>query len=69
MEAGEIKSGAVVKILRRDAEIGRGKIRELQQAKTKTTEVKEGTEFGAMVECKIEIAPGDRLESFQIVRK
>jgi hypothetical protein len=29
----------------------------------------EGQEFGAMVESKIEIAPGDRLESFKVVEK
>ena len=64
---GSIALGNNVKILRRDSEIGRGKIRELQQAKIKTEKVEEGTEFGALVESKIEIAPGDVLEAVSLV--
>ncbi len=66
---GEINLGAMVKILRRDAEIGRGKIRELQQSKVKADTVLEGNEFGMLVESKIEIAPGDVLESIVLVTK
>ncbi len=69
VEDGLIALGATIKILRRDAEIGRGKIRELQQQKANVSDVKSGTEFGAMVESKIEIAAGDRLESFVTVTK
>ena len=58
-----------LKILRREMEIGRGKLKELQQAKVKTSEVAEGAEFGAMVESKIEIAPGDTLEAVILVTK
>ena len=69
VEQGEIKIGAEVKILRRDFEIGRGRVRELQKQKNKVSEVPEGQEFGAMVESKMELAPGDRLEAFQVVEK
>ncbi len=69
VESGTIKLGAEVKIMRRDFEIGRGRIRELQRQKNKATDVPEGQEFGAMVESKIEITPGDRLEAFTIVEK
>jgi translation initiation factor IF-2 len=69
VEKGQILIGSEVKILRRDFEIGRGRVRELQRFKNKASEVSEGEEFGAMVESKIEIAPGDRLESFKIVEK
>jgi translation initiation factor IF-2 len=55
--------------MRRDFEIGKGRVRELQKQKNKVSEVPEGQEFGAMVESKFEIAPGDRLESFKIVEK
>jgi translation initiation factor IF-2 len=71
---GRVESGTVsmhdeVKVMRRDTEIGRGHIRELQQMKEKVGTVEEGKEFGAMIESKIEIAPGDRVEAFHIVTK
>jgi translation initiation factor IF-2 len=69
VEKGQLMLGAEVKILRRDFEIGRGKIKELQRFKNKAEEVGDGQEFGTLVESKIEIAPGDRLESFQVVEK
>lgn len=59
----------IVKIMRRDFEIGRGKIINLEKAKTKTKEVEEGAEFGMMLESKIEIAEGDIIESFNITQK
>ena len=65
----EISVGHRVKILRRETLIGEGLIRELQQAKVKTSSVQEGFEFGAMVEAQIELAPGDVIEDFIIVEK
>jgi translation initiation factor IF-2 len=64
MEEGEMKSGGVVEISRRDSVIGNGKIKELQIQKIKTDIVKEGSEFGMMVESKIELAPGDILHAY-----
>ena len=69
VEKGELLIGAEVKITRRDFEIGRGKVRELQKFKNRVSEVPEGQEFGAMIESKIDIAPGDKFESFKIVEK
>jgi translation initiation factor IF-2 len=69
VEKGTLANGAEVKILRRDFEIGQGRIRELQRQKNRVNEVPEGQEFGVMVESKIDIAPGDRLEVFHIVEK
>lgn len=69
MEEGKIKTGENIKILRRDEEIGRGKVKELQKQKSKTGEVNQGDEFGLSVETKVEIAPGDHVETFQIVKK
>ena len=66
---GTIGLGDEFKIMRRGAEVGNGKIRELQQQKVKTNEVVKDREFGAMAEAKIEIAPGDVLETFVIVKK
>jgi translation initiation factor IF-2 len=62
VESGRLALGSQVKIKRRDAEIGEGKVRELQQQKNATEEVREGSEFGAMIVSNIEIAPGDHIE-------
>lgn len=69
VQTGSIKVGSEVKIIRREAEIGRGKIKELQQTKLRTDEVNEGFEFGCMIESKIEIALGDKIQGFITVEK
>lgn len=69
VEKGAVGLGSQVKILRKDAKIGEGKIRELQQQKVSVDEVKEGKEFGSMVVATVEIAPGDIIESFIITEK
>lgn len=66
---GRIILDKIVKIMRRDFEIGRGKIINLEKAKTKVKEVEEGVEFGMMIESKIEIVEGDIIESFNITQK
>ena len=66
---GQIKLNSTVKIMRREFEIGRGKIVNLEKSKVKTSEVEEGAEFGMMIESKIEIVAGDVLESFAITQK
>jgi translation initiation factor IF-2 len=69
VQEGSIALGADVKVLRRDAEIGRGKVKELQQQKAKSEEVATGYEFGALVDSKIELAIGDKIEAFKTVEK
>ena len=69
VENGQLENGNDVRIMRRGSEIGKGKIRELQSKKVRVSEVKEGFEFGVMVEAKNEIAVGDRIESVKIVEK
>ena len=69
VEVGSIVLNDEVIIIRRESEIGRGRVKELQQAKLKATEVKEGLEFGTMIESKIEIAPGDYLKPIMKVIK
>ena len=66
---GRIVNGGMVRIMRRDFEIGRGKIVELQQNKIKAREVLEESECGVQVETKIGIAGGDVLEAFIITIK
>ncbi len=66
---GRVVLNGIVKILRRDFEIGRGKIINIEQGKVKAKEVTEGIECGLLLESKIDIAPGDMLESFNIIEK
>jgi translation initiation factor IF-2 len=63
---GKITSNSEVKIKRRDFEIGKGKITELQQNKIKTKEVLADSDCGILLESKVEIAVGDVLEAFII---
>lgn len=71
---GKVKEGKLVvnekvNILRRDNQIGKGTIRQLQQQKQEVREVNEGNECGMMIESRVEIAEGDRIEAFEIVTK
>ncbi len=69
VEEGIISVGDDVKIMRRDVLIGQGKVKELQQMKAKVKEIGTDSEFGAMIESKIECAPGDKLEAYTVVRR
>ena len=66
---GQMSLNGIVRIMRREFEIGRGKIVNLEKGKVKTSEVEEGAEFGMMIESKIEIAEGDVVELFSIMQK
>ncbi|MEK7390886.1 MAG: translation initiation factor IF-2 [Patescibacteria group bacterium] len=69
VDEGFLAAGKTVKIIRRETEIGAGKIKGLQQQKKDVEEIKAGNEFGALVESKLEIAVGDVLRAFQTVEK
>lgn len=69
VEVGKITLDSIVKIMRREFEIGRGKIVNLEKGKQKCREVEEGAEFGMMLESKIEVVAGDVTESFSMVKK
>ncbi|MEI7765733.1 MAG: translation initiation factor IF-2 [bacterium] len=66
---GQITLNSTIKILRRDFEIGTGKIVNLEKNKAKTSAVEEGAEFGMMIESKIEVVAGDIVESFTMTKK
>jgi translation initiation factor IF-2 len=68
VETGRIVLDRAVKIMRREFEIGRGKIVNLEKGKTKVGAVEEGAEFGMMIESKIEIVAGDIIELFSITQ-
>lgn len=69
VKEGVIKLGKKVKIIRRDFNIGIGKVIELQSMKIKTEEVLEGNQCGIMIESKIEIIPGDIIECIEIEKR
>lgn len=64
---GALPLGAQVKILRRDIEIGRGKVTNLQLQRANVQSVPPETEFGAQMDARVEAAPGDVLVAFHIV--
>jgi translation initiation factor IF-2 len=66
---GIIRDGVHLKIVRRDYEIGKGKIVGLQQMKMKSKEVTEGNECGMSVDTKHEIIAGDILVVVEIEKK
>jgi translation initiation factor IF-2 len=68
VQNGVLKVGEVVKVMRRDLEIGRGKIDNLQQQKANVKEVSQG-EFGMELDTKAEIMPGDTIEAFESVER
>jgi len=69
VKEGKLTLSSEIKILRRDYEIGRGIIINIQSQKIQTKEVSEGTEFGMDIKSKTDIAPGDILEAYKIVEK
>lgn len=66
IEEGVIKLNQPALIMRRDIEIGRAIIKNLQQYKSDVQQVTEG-EFGMQLESKAEIAPGDYLKPYELV--
>ncbi|HRZ30361.1 MAG TPA: translation initiation factor IF-2 [Candidatus Paceibacterota bacterium] len=67
--SGTITTGKNIKVIRRELEVGRGKILGLQMQKIKANEITEGNQFGGEIDARIEIAPGDYLEAFETVIK
>ncbi len=66
LEDGSFGMNQHVRIIRRDIELGRGVIHNLQQQKSNVQMITEG-EFGMQVESKVEIAPGDHLDAYNTV--
>lgn len=69
VESGSIKVGDTVKLMRRENEIARGTVTNLQQGKSETKQVQADNECGIMVELKHEPAPGDTIEAFETIIK
>lgn len=69
VESGMISLGQEAKIIRRENEIGKGRIRDLQREKNKVEDIREGVEFGCQFQSEVTPAPGDILEIFITVEK
>lgn len=65
--SGQLSVNDQVKIMRRDIELGRGRILNLQQARADVEEIHVEGEFGLQVEARAEIAGGDQLVAFKMV--
>jgi translation initiation factor IF-2 len=65
--SGQLTVGDQVKVTRRDIELGRGRLLNLQVAKSDVKEIHVEGEFGLQVESKTEIAGGDVLTAFRVV--
>lgn len=66
VETGRIENGALVRIIRRGVELGKGRIVELQSQKIKTSSVMEGNECGLQIESKVEMIPSDMVEAITV---
>jgi translation initiation factor IF-2 len=67
VKEGEIQVNKKVRIYRRDVLLGEGKLTNLQSARMDVESVPVDTEFGGMIDSKIEPAEGDYFEVYQIV--
>lgn len=61
---GKLTKGQQVKIFRAEAEMGLGKIINIQSQKKDVREVAEGKEAGIMIDSSVEIKVGDKLSAF-----
>ncbi len=66
--SGTLAVGALVKMTRREEEIGRGKIVNLQQARVDVQEIRVEGDFGMQIETKAELAGGDVVIAFHVVK-
>jgi translation initiation factor IF-2 len=66
LEEGTLSLNQHVRITRRDVDMGRGVLKNLQQQKSNVQAISDG-EFGMQLDSKIEVAPGDYIEAIEII--
>ncbi len=66
LEEGTLSLGQSVRITRRDIDLGRGVLKNLQQQKSNVQQISDG-EFGIQLDSKVEVAPGDYIEAIEII--
>lgn len=64
-EEGTLSVGQQVRVFRRDLEIGKGVLKNIQQQKSNVQAVTEG-EFGMQLDTRADIAPGDHIVAFDL---
>ena len=64
---GSLVRGGSVRIMRRNAEVGTGKIKNIQSNKQDVDRIETDREFGAQIATSCDIAQGDTLEGFVTV--
>jgi len=65
--SGSLSVGSQLRVVRRGVELGRGKLTNLQIARSDVKEIHVEGEFGLQIEAKAEAAPGDMLITFHVV--
>jgi translation initiation factor IF-2 len=65
VESGTIDAHSVLRVLRRDTDMGRAKIENLQKGKTAATSAMAEEEFGMMLKTPVDIVAGDVLEAIK----
>ena len=66
VQVGFLERGGHVRVLRRAAEVGMGKIKNIQANKQDVDRIEEGREFGTQINAPFEILEGDVLEAFRV---
>ena len=67
--SGALAVGDLVKLDRRGIDLGRGKITNMQQARSDIKEIHTEGEFGMQIETKADVAGGDTIVTFRVVEK
>jgi translation initiation factor IF-2 len=66
LKSGTFSLGSLIKVLRKDAEIARGKVTNLQQARVDVKEIRTDGDFGIEIEAKVALQYGDELVTFTL---
>ena len=61
---GFLENGSAVRVMRRNEEVGIGKIKNIQSNKQNVNRIEEDREFGAQITAEFDIVQGDVLEAF-----
>lgn len=67
LDAGAFAVGDLVQILRRDVDLGRGKVTNLQQARADVKEIRTEGEFGMELATKADVAGGDVVIAYRLI--
>lgn len=69
VKEGKIETGLMFKLVRRNEEIDKGRIKGVQKSRSEVTMALLDEEFGASIECRTDLAESDMLYIYKIVEK